>query len=342
MQRVIDADSSYDALIVVSFGGPEGPEEVMPFLENVTRGRNVPAERLRQVAKNYDLVGGISPINAHNRRLIAELEAVLETRGPRLPIYFGNRNWAPYLTDAVRQMAGDGVRRALAFVTSAYSSYSGCRQYLEDIARARAEVGPAAPQIDKLRAFWNHPGFIEPQAGAVDAALAELPEDRRRAARLVFTAHSLPAAMARSCDYEAQLRDACGLVSRHLRQPIAWDLAFQSRSGPPSQPWLEPDILDHLTALAVQGVRDVVNLPIGFTCDHMEVVYDLDVQARQRAAELGVGYIRVPTVGTHLRFIEMIRELILERTDRGAPRLALGNLGARADVCAPDCCPSGH
>lgn len=326
-------------MIVVSFGGPEGPADVMPFLENVTRGRGIPKERLELVAKNYELFGGISPLNEENRKLIAALQAALRAGGPELPIYFGNRNWHPYLEDTVRQMADDGVRRALAFVTSAYSSYSGCRQYLENIAAARAAVGAGAPVIEKLRAFWNHPGFIIPIAEAVDAAVAAIPEERRAAVRIVYTAHSLPTSMAAACDYELQLRDSCGLVGLRLREAVRWDLAFQSRSGPPSQPWLEPDICAHLTALAEQGVRDVVVMPIGFISDHVEVLFDLDVQARDRAAELGIGFTRVPTVGSHPLFVEMIRELILERTDPAVHPRALGNLGPRPMPCASDCCP---
>ncbi len=337
-----DPDIKYDAVVVVSFGGPERAEEVMPFLENVTRGRDVPRERLLEVAKNYELFGGVSPINAQNHALVAALTAVLRQQGPDLPVYFGNRNWAPLLEDTVRQMADDGVECALAFVTSAYSSYSGCRQYLENIESARAAVGARAPVIDKLRAFWNHPGFIVPMAEAVDAALAAIPEDRRTDARLVYTAHSLPLGLARSSDYELQLRDACGLVGLRLSQAISWDLVFQSRSGPPSQPWLEPDILDHLTALAEQGVRDVVNLPIGFISDHMEVVFDLDTQAKQRAAELGIEYTRVATVGTHPHFVQMIRELIRERVDSLSAVRSLGNLGPRPMPCAPECCPPPH
>lgn len=335
-----ETSASYDAIIVVSFGGPEGPDDVIPFLENVTRGRGIPEERLREVAKNYELFGGVSPINARNRELIAALEARLGDQGPDLPVYFGNRNWHPYLEDTVRRMADDGVRRGLALVTSAYSSYSGCRQYRESIAKAREAVGVAAPVIDKLRAFWNHPGFIAPMVESVDAAMGAIAPERRGRARLVFSAHSLPLSMARSSDYETQLRDACELVATRLAEPVAWDLVFQSRSGPPAQPWLEPDIRDHLTALAEQGVRDVVNMPIGFISDHMEVIFDLDTQAKERAVDLGIDFIRVPTVGAHPTFVDMVRELIMERIEPARERRALGDLGPRPDVCAEDCCPA--
>lgn len=333
------SEGGFDAVLFVSFGGPEAPDEVMPFLENVTRGRNVPPERLREVAKNYELFGGVSPINAQNRALIAALEEELRRSGIDLPVYFGNRNWHPMLEDTMRRMAEDGVRRALAFVTAAYSSYSGCRQYRENIADAQRAAGEAAPEVEKLRQFWNHPGFVEPMAGAVNAAVAALPDERRGATRLVFTAHSIPLSMARTCDYEVQLRDACALVAERLEHPVEWDLVFQSRSGPPSQPWLEPDVCDYLEHLARQGVRDVVNLPIGFVSDHMEVNYDLDTQAREKAEELGIHFVRVPTVGTDPRFVAMIRELIEERIDPAVEPRALGSLGPRPGPCAPDCCP---
>ncbi|MCA1614049.1 MAG: ferrochelatase, partial [Acidobacteria bacterium] len=271
---------NYDALLVVSFGGPEGMGEVIPFLENVLRGRNVPRERLEAVAHHYELFGGVSPINGQNRRLIAALRAELDARGPALPVYWGNRNWHPFLADALRQMRDDGVTRALAFVTSAYSSYSGCRQYREDIERARAEVGGDAPAVDKLRVFYNHPGFVSPNAESLRAALAQLPADRRAGARVAFTAHSIPLSMASGCDYHAQLEETCRLVAR-AAGVTDWRLVFQSRSGPPAQPWLEPDICDHLRALRAEGVRDVVVHPVGFISDHMEVIYDLDTEARR-------------------------------------------------------------
>ena len=328
----------YDALLVVSFGGPEQPDDVLPFLQNVLRGRDVPRERMLEVAEHYYQFGGKSPLNDQNRALIAAIEQQLARHGPQLPVYWGNRNWHPLLPDALRKMAADGVRRALALVTSAFSSYSGCRQYREDIARAQQEVGPSAPQVDKLRVFFNHPGFIEPLAERTRAALAQLPADRRGAALLVFTAHSIPQSMAAGCAYELQLREACRLVAeRHGRDD--WQLVYQSRSGPPHQPWLEPDVCDFLRDRhARQPIRDVVLVPIGFISDHLEVLYDLDTQARELCDRLGINMIRAATVGTHPRFIRMIRELIAERLSDAPERLALGTLGPKEDVCPEDCC----
>ncbi len=312
-------------------------DDVMPFLRNVLRGRNVPEERVREVAHHYEQFGGVSPINAQNRALVIALEAELAAYGPDLPVYWGNRNWHPMLADTVRQMAKDGRKRALAFVTSAYSSYSGCRQYREDIARARAEVGPGAPDIQKLRAFHDHPGFIEANADAVRRALAGKGGERRAPARLVFTAHSIPMAMAAGCAYEAQLLETARLVAAAVGV-ARWDLAWQSRSGPPSQPWLEPDVRDHLTALKRRGVESVVLSPIGFVSDHMEVVYDLDTEARQHARDIGLHVVRAATAGTHPALVGMIRALILEHT-AGGPRQALGTSVLRADACADGCCP---
>ncbi len=333
----------YDAVVVVSFGGPEGMADVIPFLENVLRGRNVPRARLEEVAEHYAHFGGVSPLNAQNRTLIADLEAELRAHGHRLPVYWGNRNWAPYLADTVRRMRDDGVRRALAFVTSAYSSYSGCRQYREDIQRARAEVGASAPEIDKLRAFYNHPGFIAPNADALRAALGRLPEESRAAAHVAFTAHSLPLAMARGCAYEAQLAEACTLVAEIAGIPAErWRLVYQSRSGPPHQPWLGPDIGDHLRDLRAAAVDDdppaVVIAPIGFMSDHMEVLYDLDHEARAIAVEIGLTVERAATAGTDPRFVAMIRELIEERLAAAPIRRWLGQRGPLPDACPADCC----
>jgi ferrochelatase len=327
----------YDALLVVSFGGPEGRDEVMPFLANVVRGRNVPPDRLREAALHYEHFGGVSPLPRQCRELVAAVRQELEAHGPALPVYLGNRNWRPLLADTLRQMKQDGVLRALAFFTSAYGSYSGCRQYLEDIAHARAEVGEGAPVVDKLRAFYNHPGFVEPLVERVAAAFASLPEPRRAAARLVFTAHSLPRALAAASAYEAELRETAALVALPLARP-EYSLVYQSRSGPPSQPWLEPDVVDHLRALAREGATDVVVAPIGFLSDHMEVVYDLDTDARARALELGLNLVRAGTVGTHPRFVRMIRELVVERASDGAVRPCLGARGPAPDECPAGCC----
>jgi ferrochelatase len=328
---------SYDALIVVSFGGPDRREDVLPFLENVLRGRNVPRERMLEVAEHYYHFGGRSPINDQNRALISALEKELATHGPKLPVYWGNRNWHPLLADTLRQMAADGIRRALAIVTSAYSSYSSCRQYRENIAAAQAEVGPSAPAVDKLRTFFNHPGFIEPIVANTLAALEQIPAHRRSNTRLVFTAHSIPLAMANGSRYAEQLQETSRLVAEGVAMQ-RWDLVYQSRSGPPQQPWLEPDVCDFLRQLAQEGVREVVIVPIGFISDHMEVVFDLDTEAKQLCDELGVNMVRAATVGTHPRFIQMIRELIEERLSDAPIRLALGNLGPSHDVCPVDCC----
>jgi ferrochelatase len=330
----------YDALLVVSFGGPEAPEEVMPFLENVLRGRNVPRERMLAVAHHYEMFGGVSPINGQNRALIAALERKLIKSDISLPIYWGNRNWHPLLADTLRQMRSDGRRRALAFVTSAYSSYSGCRQYREDIERAREAVGEGAPQVDKLRVFYNHPGFITPNVENLRAALARIPYERRRDARVAFTAHSIPLSMASTCDYQVQLLETCRLVAEgagHAR----WQLVFQSRSGSPAQPWLEPDICDHLRELKRTGATDVIVAPVGFISDHMEVLYDLDTEARQVAEEIELNLVRAATVGTHPTFVRMIRDLIVERQTCASTRPALGARGAKEDVCPADCCLPG-
>lgn len=336
---------NYDALLVVSFGGPEKPEDVLPFLENVLRGKNVPRERMLEVAEHYYHFGGKSPINDQNRQLIAALQAELAQNGPHLPIYWGNRNWNPLLTDTLRQMRADGVRSALAYVTSAFSSYSGCRQYLEDIARARqtlVEIGaPPPPEIDKLRVFWNHPDFLACVTDRVRAALEQVPAGengaRRNAAHLIFTAHSIPMSMASGCEYEMQLKMAAGIVANALGHPD-WRLVYQSRSGPPTQPWLEPDILDYLKQVKAEGKhQDVVVMPLGFISDHMEVLFDLDTQAQELAHEIGLNMVRAGTVGVHPRFIHMIRDLIVERLEDRSPRLAIGAEGTRT-LCAEVCC----
>jgi ferrochelatase len=333
---------TYDALLVVGFGGPEAPDDVVPFLENVLRGKNVPRERMLEVAEHYYRFGGVSPLNAQIRALIAALVAAMNERGPRLPVYWGNRNWHPLLADTIGEMRQDGVRRAIALVLSAFSSYSGCRQYLEDIERARSEVGPDAPAVEKIRVFYNHPLFIDVWRERLASAFDKVPAERRGAAELVFCAHSIPTAMAALCRYEAQLREACRL-SAEAAGRTSWTLAYQSRSGPPSQPWLEPDICHFLRELHTsRSPRDVIVAPIGFLSDHIEVLYDLDTEARTVCDELGVELVRAATPGTHPKIVEMFRRLVAERVDPSAERPALGNDGPGEDVCAADCCPSGR
>lgn len=334
---------SYDAILLVSFGGPEGPDEVMPFLENVLRGKNVPHERMLEVAKHYEQFGGVSPINEQCRQLIAALEVELAEHGPHLPVYWGNRNWDPLLPDTLQKMADGGIKHALAFFTSAFSSYSGCRQYHEDIARARQQVGDRAPVVDKLRVFFNHPGFLEPLINSARACLEKIPVEHRDRTPLLFTAHSIPMAMAGNCRYVEQLNEACRLVAAAVDHDN-WELVYQSRSGPPQQPWLEPDICDHIENLHQQAdkkdqtLTDLLILPIGFISDHLEVLFDLDIEAQQLCDKLCITLQRVPTVGTHPRFVQMIRELITERMVDEPERLVLGNMPPSHDICAEDCC----
>ena len=331
-----DEARDYDAVLVVSFGGPEGPDEVMPFLDRVLAGRPVPPPVKARIAERYARFGGVSPINAHTREFIAALEARLAAKGPRLPVYWGNRNSAPLLTDAMRRMAGDGIRTAIAFVTSMFSSYSGCRQYREDLYRAAA-AAQDAPRLDKLRVAYNHPGFIAAMADRVREAQAMAPEG----AALLFTAHSLPVAMAAATDYEAQLREACGLVAERTGEDD-WRLAFQSNNARTGDPWLAPTVENALASMAASGRSSVVVAPIGFVCDHMEVVMDLDVEARASADSLGLGYFRARTVGTHPAYVDMVRQLIVERMSAHPERPYLGRRGPNPDYCAPDCCLPGR
>lgn len=311
---------NYDALLIISFGGPEKHEDVIPFLENVLRGRNVPRERMLLVAEHYYHFDGRSPINQAHRDLIGSLEKEFSDYGIALPIYWGNRNWHPMLADTVRQMRDDGVKSALAIATSAFGSYSGCRQYIENIETARMAV-PGAPAIEKLPPFWNHPGFLETMVERTQDALAKLPD-----ADVVYTAHSIPIAMAEMSPYVSQLRAASQFVSGQLGLPEPV-LVFQSRSGPPSQPWLEPDIGDYLRRTKS---KRLVIVPIGFLSDHIEVIYDLDVEVGALAKELGIEFARAGTAETHPHFVRGLREIIEDALANGIK-----------NQCAPGCCPPG-
>ncbi|MFI5831653.1 ferrochelatase [Streptomyces sp. NPDC051578] len=352
----------YDALLLLSFGGPEGPEDVVPFLENVTRGRGIPRERLKEVGQHYFRFGGVSPINGQNRELLDALRKDFAEHGLDLPVYWGNRNWAPYLTDVLREMAADGRRRIAVLATSAYASYSGCRQYRENLADALAtlaEEGVAElPKVDKLRHYFNHPGFVQPMVEGVLDSLAALPQGVRAGAHLAFTTHSIPTAAADSSGpapehgdggaYVRQHLEVAGLIAEAVRAEtgteLPWELVYQSRSGAPHIPWLEPDICDHLEALHEAGAPAVVMVPIGFVSDHMEVLYDLDTEATAKAAELGLPVARSATVGADPRFAAAVRDLVLERAaaERGeaVERCALGSLGPSHDLCAVGCCPA--
>ena len=327
----------YDALLFVSFGGPEGPDDVMPFLENVLRGRNVPRERMLEVAKHYDHFGGVSPLNAQVRDLITAVTAELPQHGLNLPIYWGNRNWNPLLNDTLQQMTAAGVQRAMGFVVSAYSSYSGCRQYRENIEAAREACGPQAPAIDKIRVFYNHPDFIAANVDHLQAALETLPPERRSQAVVAFTAHSIPQSMADGCDYVRQLSETLRLVSEACGVPTERrQLVFQSRSGRPQDPWLGPDIGDHLRDLRAAGTTDVIVMPIGFLSDHLEVLFDLDHEATEISHEIGLNMFRAKTVGTHPRFVTMICKLIQERVSE-TPAECTGQFGPTN--CRETCCP---
>lgn len=341
--------NAYDAILLISFGGPEGPDDVGPFLENVVRGKNIPTSRLQEVAAHYAMFDGVSPLNAQARALLSSFIAELNAHGPPLPVYWGNRHWHPLLSDAVRDMAEDGIQRALAFVTSAFGSPAGCREYREAIERARQAVGSAAPHIDKLRLFYNHPGFIETVAEHAFSECEKIPAEERDRTRLIFTAHSLPFETAQHCPYERQLREACRFVAEQLSvsaeaareraSPLSWDLVYQSRSGPPSQAWLGPEIHDHLGQLHREGnVANVIVVPIGFVLENLEVAYDLDVEVSRRCHELGLRMLRAKVAGNHPRFVRMIRELIAERLDGAVPRLALGSDGPWPDLCPDRCC----
>ncbi len=332
---------AYDSILLISFGGPEGREDVIPFLENVLRGRPVPRERMLEVAEHYYHFDGISPINGHCRELIAALRQELDARGVTLPIYWGNRNWKPMLPDTLREMATKGLRRAVGVVMAAYSSYSSCRQYRENVQQAQAAVEGTAPQVDKLRVFYNHPLFISASRERVRAALEQIPEARRSQTHIAYSAHSIPLSMANQCDYVKQLMESCRLVSESLGiGPERWKLVYQSRSGRPEDPWLDPDVNDHLKSLKTAGVTDVVVMPIGFLSDHMEVLFDLDEEARETCQQIGLNMVRSGTVGVHPDFVRMIADLIQERMAKSPDRPAIGQYPASHDVCPVDCCPA--
>lgn len=337
--------NQYDAILVLSFGGPEGMDDVLPFLENVLRGRNVPRERMIEVSHHYKLFDGVSPINAQNRALIAALESELNANDISLPIYFGNRNWHPLLPDTITQMAEDGVTSVLTFFTSMYSSYSGCRQYRENLytacEEAKSRTDNPIPTFDKIRMAYNHPDFIAANADLLRQALDQIPAERRATTQIAFTAHSIPNGMAQNSRYEEQLKETSRLVAEAVGHE-KWKLVYQSRSGPPTQPWLEPDICDYLEMLQSEGVQDVIIAPVGFISDHMEVLFDLDTEAREVCDELGLNMVRAASVGTHPTFVRMIRKLIEERQSENADRSAIGRFGPNHDVCPPNCCMSGR
>ncbi len=343
----------YDALLLVSFGGPEKPDDVLPFLENVTRGRGIPRERLEEVGEHYHLFGGRSPINDQNRQFVAALEQDFATNGVDLPVYWGNRNWDPYLADTLERMRADGIRRAACLVTSAYSSYSGCRQYRENLADAVEAVGEGAPRLDKLRHYYNHPGFVEPMVDATLTALADLGDAARRDAHLLFVTHSIPDSMNDTAGpdgeaYVAQHRAVSEEIGERIRQETGHrypsELVFCSRSGPPHVPWLEPDVNDRLAELAEHGVGGVVVVPIGFVSDHMEVIFDLDTEAKATAEKLGIEFARAATAGLDPRFVSMVRDLLVERAavERGldVPRAVVAGQAPSWDVCPARCCPN--
>ena len=339
------AEGVYDAVLLVSFGGPEGQADVIPFLENVLRGKPVPRERLLEVAEHYRHFGGVSPINQQCRDLLDALKPALREAGVDLPVYWGNRNWDPMLPDTLKRMHADGVNRALAVVTSGYSCYSGCRQYREDLHHAREAVlsdtgGDDAPAIDKVRVWFNHPDWIAVNADRLRAALDELPDGAGDRAHVAFTAHSIPMSMADTSDYARQLNETARLVAEAACVPRErWALVYQSRSGRPQDPWLEPDILDHLDARKAAGDRAVVVAPIGFISDHMEVLFDLDDEAKTKAAELDLAFARAGTAGTDLRFVSMLVELIRERLGE-SPKRAAGEFRPNHDICSKNCCPN--
>jgi ferrochelatase len=355
----VEVPVAYDAILLAGFGGPEGQDDVIPFLRNVTRGRGIPDERLEEVAHHYRHFGGVSPINDQNRELKAALDAELARRGIDLPVYWGNRNWDPYLADALQAASDDGHRTLLTIATSAYSSFSSCRQYREDIAIALETTGlEGKVAVDKVRQYFDHPGFVEPFVEGVVAGVRELltQVDDPAAIRLLFSTHSIPSTDAeRSGPRDRSFGEGGAYAAQHLAvselvatlaarelglESLGWELVYQSRSGPPTQPWLDPDVNDRIAELPGEGIRAVAVVPVGFLSDHMEVLWDLDTEAKESAAEAGLAFVRVPTPGSHQRFVEGLVDLVLERRD-GTPasdRPALTDLGPWFDVCRPGCC----
>ena len=327
----------FDSLLLLSFGGPERPDDVMPFLRNVTKGRGVPDERLTVVAEQYALFGGKSPINDLNRELLRSLQGELAARGHDIPAFWGNRNWDPFVSDVVETLRTQGHSSTVCLVTSAFSSYSGCRQYHEDLDKARSLVQDA-PEIDRVRVFWNHPDFL----GTAAELLAETRDKANlpKETPVLHTAHSLPISMAATSDYESQLSEAARIVHELAGMEGPNEVVYQSRSGPPSVPWLEPGIDGRLQQLADDGITEVLVHPLGFVADHMEVLFDLDTQASGIAKNSGINMVRTPTVGTHPRFVSMLVDLVEEAAGLRADRPALGDAGPRPDICSVDCCPA--
>lgn len=334
-----DDPRNYDAILIVSFGGPEAPEDVMPFLDNVLTGLRVPPPVKACIAQRYHRFGGVSPINRHTREFIAALERELAASGPRLPVYWGNRNWRPMLDETLARMAEDGITNAIAYVTSTFSSYSGCRKYREDL-YAAVDGLDGAPHIDKLRLGYNHPGFVEAMADRLRDAFSRIPTAKPQPA-LLFTAHSLPHSMAGACDYVDQLREACSITAE-MAGAGRWELVYQSQNASYGEPWLGPDIGEALESVRTADQTDVVVAPIGFVCDHMEVVLDLDVEAAEKAETLGLNMVRAGTVGSHPAYVRMVRDLIVERMTAEPERPVLGNRAPNHDFCPIDCCLSGR
>ncbi|MBM79695.1 MAG: ferrochelatase [Planctomycetaceae bacterium] len=330
----------HDAILIVAFGGPEKRDDVLPFLENVTRGRRIPRERLLEVAEHYYHFDGVSPHNAQVRDLIDALRSELDAHDVGLPIYWGNRNWHPMLADTMQEMKEAGVQNALGLVLAAYSSYSSCRQYQENVRDAQQQVGDVAASFDKIRVFYNHPRFIAASADRVRESLAKIDATKRDTAHIAFTAHSIPQSMADGCDYALQLQETCRLITESLDiDSSRWQLVYQSRSGRPQDPWLDPDICDHCRDVKVAGVDDLVIMPVGFLSDHIEVLFDLDDEAHEVCQEIGLNMVRASAVGTHPEFVAALRELIQERLDPQQEKRAIGQYGPSHDACPEGCCP---